>query len=82
MFLPDYSCVFCTHHVDEDLVHLLFHCPFAMACWYSSGTIVPSSEDVLTIIEGLKVQVNLPFFLEIIITMCWSIWMMRNDIIF
>jgi hypothetical protein len=53
-----------------------------MACWYSSGTIVPSSEDVLTIIEGLKVQVNLPFFLEIIITMCWSIWMMRNDIIF
>jgi hypothetical protein len=24
----------------------------------------------------------LPFFMEIIITMCWSIWMMRNDLIF
>jgi len=55
MFLPDYSYVLCTHHVDEDLVHLLFHCPFAMACLYSLGTIVPSSEDVLIIIEGLKV---------------------------
>jgi hypothetical protein len=24
----------------------------------------------------------LPFYMEIIITMCWAIWMMRNDIIF
>lgn len=82
MFLPDYTCVFCTHDVDEDLLHLLFHCPFAMAFWYTLGIIIPNSDDLFVIIEGLKVQIHLPFFLEIIVTMCWAIWMMRNDIIF
>jgi hypothetical protein len=35
MFLQDFNCVFCTLNIEEDLLHLLFHCPFAMACWYS-----------------------------------------------
>lgn len=33
MHLPDYHCVLCHCNVDEDLAHLLFHCPFAAACW-------------------------------------------------
>lgn len=82
MHLPDYSCVFCTRNVEEDLIHLLFHCPFAMACWYTLDLIIPILDDILVIIEGLKDQIRLPFFLEVIVTMCWAIWMLRNDIIF
>lgn len=82
LYLPYYNCVFCALNVEEDLVHLLFHCPFSMACWYSLHVLVLNSDNVSTIIEGIKDQLRLPFFLEIIVTMCWAIWIMRNDIIF
>lgn len=32
--------------------------------------------------ESIKEQINQPFFMEIMITMCWAIWIMWNDIIF
>jgi len=38
MHLSYYNCVFCTVNVEEDLDHLLFHCPFAITTGYSSGT--------------------------------------------
>jgi hypothetical protein len=44
--------------------------------------LVPNSDDTCSIIESFRNQLNLPFFMEIIITMCWSIWTMRNDVIF
>jgi hypothetical protein len=82
MHLDDYNCVFCSLNVEEDLLHLLFHCPFAMACWYSLHVFVPNSVNIAVILESLKDQLHVPFFMEIIVTMCWAIWMMRNDIIF
>ena len=33
-------------------------------------------------LEQLKDQLNLPFFMEIIVVMSWRIWMQRNDQIF
>jgi hypothetical protein len=82
MHLPDYNCVFYNLNIEKDLLHLLFHYPITMACWYSLNLIVPNLDDIFIILEGLKIQIRLPFFMEIIITMCWAIWMMRNDIIF
>lgn len=82
MQLPDYSCVLCHHNVEEDLAHLLFHCSFASACWSTLSVIIPSTPDPCAVVDSLKLQLGLPFFLEIIVTMCWSIWMMRNDAIF
>jgi hypothetical protein len=29
-----------------------------------------------------RVQLHCPFAMEILITMCWSIWSVRNDLIF
>jgi hypothetical protein len=29
----------------------------------------------------LKDQLKLPFFIEVVITVCWSIWSVRNDVI-
>ena len=82
MHLLDYNCVFCNLNVEEDLLHLLFHYIFVMAGWYSLNIIIPNSDDLLIVLEGIKTQLCLPFFMEVIVTMRWAIWMMRNDIIF
>jgi hypothetical protein len=82
MHLPDYNCVFCMLNIEEDLLHLLFHCPFAHVCWFSLNVYLPNSDDILVILESIKDQINLPFFMEIIIKMCWAIWIMCNDTIF
>jgi len=31
--------------------------------------------------EDFRMQLNVPFFMEIIIVMSWSIWAIRNDVI-
>lgn len=82
MPLPDYQCVFCDSGIDEDIFHLLFHCPFSLACWSNLQLIIPNSQDVGFIVESIKRQLHLPFSMEVLITMCWSIWSMRNDVIF
>jgi hypothetical protein len=82
MHLPDYSCVLCNLNVQEDVAHLLFQCPFSLNCWATLHFQVPNSLNIEVIIESFGDQIRVPFFLEIFITMCWSIWSMRNDIIF
>ena len=39
-------------------------------------------DDAFTTLENLKIQLGVPFSMDIIITMCWCIWMQRNDLIF
>jgi hypothetical protein len=73
MHLDDYNYVFCTLNIEEDLLHMLFHCLFAMAWWYSLQVFIPNSEYISIVLESLKDQLRVPFFMEIIITMCWSI---------
>jgi hypothetical protein len=82
MFLQDYNCVLCTHGVEESLFHLIFDCPFAMACWDTLNLLVPVSSSPLQIFKAFKTQLHVPFFMEILVTMCWSIWTIRNDVIF
>ena len=72
MHLSYYNCVFCTVNVEEYLDHLLFHCPFAMACWYSLDVILPNTNDILIILESIRDQLRLPFFTQIIITTSWG----------
>ena len=81
MLLPDYNCVCCLASVEETLMHLFIHCPFAQACWNSIGVIVVQADPFVTL-DQLKNQLGVPFFMEIIIVMSWCIWMQRNDLIF
>ena len=32
--------------------------------------------------EDFRMQLNVPFFMEIIIVMSWSIWAIKNDVVF
>ena len=82
MVLDSYNCVFCSHPVEEDLFHLFFHCPFAGACWNTLQLLVPNCSEFDQVLEAHKIQLHIPFFMEVIVTLCWSIWSVRNDAIF
>ena len=81
MALPSYFCVCCNLSVEESISHLFLHCMFARSCWSSIGLNIGQS-DPFTTLKQLRNQLNVPFFMEVIILMCWGIWMQRNDFIF
>ena len=59
--LPDYNYVCCPNSIQETLVHLVIHCPFAQNCWASSGLLVGQDDPFVTLIQ-LKNQLQVPFF--------------------
>jgi hypothetical protein len=71
--------------VEETLAHLFIGCPFSQACWatiHIAFTEDEPEDEPFLALEEVKGQLAVPFFMEIIITFCWSIWMQRNDCIF
>jgi hypothetical protein len=82
MFLEDYNCAICMHSVEETLQHLFLDCPFVATMWNTLGLIVHHTTDPLDIFVSFRTQLNVPFFMEIIISMCWAIWSVHNDSIF
>jgi hypothetical protein len=64
------------------LEHSFLECDLAKACWNLIGVKVNDSNDPYHIFEDFRRQLRVPFFMEIIIIMSWSIWMLRNDVIF
>ena len=82
MHLDDYHCVLCQQPPEETVMHLLFFCPFAKDCW---GMLNFQFDDDLTIpqiFQAWMALLNVPFALDIFILLCWSIWMVSNDVIF
>jgi hypothetical protein len=68
MASESYFCALCHLDSDETLVHLtLGLAPFVQ-------------DDLLQTISAFKDFINKP--MEIIISMCWSIWFALNDLIF
>lgn len=82
MFLPSYNCVLCEEAIEETVDHLFLHCELAKECWSLVGMVVPQSQNPFQIIEEFRLRLNVPFFMEVIIIMCWSIWTVRNNLIF
>jgi hypothetical protein len=68
--------------LDESLAHLFLVCPFAIQCWAWINVQVDQSLSPFQILESFKAQLQVPFFMEIIILMSWAIWKIRNDNIF
>jgi hypothetical protein len=66
----------------ETVAHLFFRCTFAKACWNLIGVSVVTSRPILHIIKLVKEKLSVPFFMEIIILMSWSIWSARNEWMF
>jgi hypothetical protein len=81
MQLPSYHCVCCNLGTNETLPHLFLTCSFAQACWLKIHIVLLEADPFLALNE-VKAQLNVPFFMDIVIMFCWSIWMQRNDFIF
>ncbi|PNT60648.1 hypothetical protein BRADI_5g02904v3 [Brachypodium distachyon] len=80
--LQDYNCILCNQYRLETRDHLFFSCPFALACWkYICPTFMPQ-QSVHDNIMGIKKELQVPFHMEIITAVNWSIWRTRNDYIF
>jgi hypothetical protein len=77
MEFQDYTCVLCSRSTEETLFHLLIDCPFASTCWNRLGLQVTDQEDLYQYLESFGWQLHVPFFMEIIILMSWTIWQMR-----
>jgi hypothetical protein len=83
-FIEDYSCVLCDGSAVESRTHLLFHCPFAKACWHyvCPSVNINNDDNHLECISKLRSAIDKPYFMEIIILCTWSIWLTRNSYIF
>ena len=82
MELQSHNCVLCLQHSDETLEHIFLLCPMAVQFWSSLGLFIPAFNNHADVISSFRRQLDLPFFMEIIILGCWGIWMARNDFIF
>jgi hypothetical protein len=72
MFLEDYNCAICIHSLEETLQHLFLDCTFATTMWNTLGLNVHYTDDPLDIIVSFRYQLNVTFFMEIIISTCWA----------
>lgn len=82
MALDSYDCELCILQEEESLDHLFLKCNFAKRCWQVIGISFSTHLRPLQIIKVIKRKLKVPFFMEIIICMAWSIWMQRNDWLF
>jgi hypothetical protein len=82
MILESYSCENCLWQREETLYHLFLRCNFAKACWNSIVITQPRIAHPEEASENLKQQLNVPFSMEVIILMTWSIWKSRNEWLF
>jgi hypothetical protein len=82
MHLDSYTCEVCLLQKEERLRHLFLACPFAKNCWEIIRIHVPSWMRPQRTIRRIKRSLGVPFAMEIIIIMCWSIWNVRNGCLF
>jgi hypothetical protein len=80
--IPSYACELCILQTPETAVHLFLRCNFAKACWDSIGVTAVTTRHMPQTFRAIKDTLVVPFFMEIIILMIWSLWRTRNDWIF
>jgi hypothetical protein len=77
--LDSYACELCILQRPETTNHLFLRCNFAKACWDSIGVTAVTSRHMPRAFRAIKDKLAVPFFMEIIILMTWSLWRTRND---
>jgi hypothetical protein len=80
--LPSYACATSQCAGEETLIHLCWTCPFVEVCWNYVCPTRGRNLSVLESIEDLKNKIHLPFAMDMIIIAAWSIWIVRNNMIF
>jgi hypothetical protein len=81
-FVEFKDCVLCDTCPEETIMHLFFECSFSMRFWWAIGIEWNTDMQLHNMIKDAKNIYSLDFFMEIIITRCWSLWDQRNSFIF
>jgi hypothetical protein len=74
----DTHCELCAARAYEDRVHLFFDCMFSARIWSYLGIDWRSGDSIQAIIAHAKQSFQKPFFMEVLITATWNIWLIRN----
>jgi len=82
MYLDDFGCAICQSGMEETVEHLFLKCSFAFQCWHKLGPNCNLNIEPFQLLETFKTILQVPFFMEIIVLMCWSIWRSRNALVF
>ncbi|KAF8655447.1 hypothetical protein HU200_061195 [Digitaria exilis] len=82
MDVDDYNCVLCSSSIEESRDHLFFDCAFVQSCWQLLNLHIGNFVDPMQMVSAFKSQLNMPFYMDVIILMPWAIWMVRNEAIF
>jgi hypothetical protein len=69
----------CSPATEEDIDHLFFYCPFALASWQKLGIPWNGQLNVCDKILEVDRQMSQAFFMDIVIITLWEIWNMRNS---
>jgi hypothetical protein len=77
--LPSYSCATLQCSQEETLIHLFWDCTFAMKCWDYICPQITLHLSVMDAFYDVKNKLNVPFAMEIIITIVWRLWIVRNN---
>jgi hypothetical protein len=76
-------CVLCNHNIPEDIDHLFFSYPFAIACWQKLGFQWNMSLPICNRIWEMAGRGSTQSFtLEFIIMAAWESWNITNLVIF
>jgi hypothetical protein len=73
MDLQDYNCVLCSRHVEGDLMHLFFECPFSKWCWRPINIHWNTSLSPQDMLINSKHCFNSTIFREVIMVAGWMI---------
>lgn len=71
-----------TMYLRKQRDHLFFQCLLALNCLNLLNIQPILSNSVFDIMESLKSQINSSIFMSLIVSICWIIWMARNDLDF
>lgn len=82
MELDSYTCDLCIRRKLETVAHLFLRCNFAKARWNAIGVTSVSTRPLLQIFKMITDKLLVPFAMDIIILMTWSIWTTRNNWMF
>jgi hypothetical protein len=78
----DTHCVLGPRRIYEDRAHLFFECNFSMRIWNYLQISWRSNDNIQSVVEVAKQNFGQPFFMEVIISPLWNIWILRNGLIF
>ncbi|KAJ1266954.1 hypothetical protein BS78_07G019400 [Paspalum vaginatum] len=81
-FIINSNCTYLPRHKNNSSIHLLLQCPFAQDCWGLLGLSVPVNCSLTEALDTFKADLGVPFLMELVIFMSWSIWLTRNSFIF